>query len=66
MVISREHTVAVAPLDKDRFALLIDGLVRFVSYDFDACVQRAETILRPKMSTRARDNQALQGAIQRL
>jgi hypothetical protein len=45
-------------LDKDRFALVIDGLVRFVAYDFDVCVQRAETILR------ARD--ALQGAIQRL
>lgn len=58
------HTVTVEPLDKDRFALMIDGLVRFVSYDFDACVQRAETILRSKMSTRARDDQVLQSAIQ--
>ena len=66
MVINAEHTVTVEPLDKDRFALVIDGLVRFVSYDFDACVQRAETILRPKMSIRARDDQALQSAIQRL
>jgi hypothetical protein len=66
MVINAKHTVAVEPLDKDRFALMVDGLVRFVSYDFDACVQRAETILRPKMSTRARDDQALQSAIQRL
>jgi hypothetical protein len=66
MAIKAEHTVTVEPLDKDRFALLIDGLVRFVSYDFDACVQRAKTMLRPKMSTRARDDQALQNAIQRL
>jgi hypothetical protein len=66
MAMKDEHTVTVEPLDKDRFALVIDGLVRFVSYDFDACVQRAETILRPKMSIRARDDQALQSAIQRL
>ena len=63
MVINAEHTVTVEPLDKDRFALVIDGLVRFVSYDFDACVQRAETILRAKMPTRARDDQALRRAI---
>ena len=65
MVIKAEHTVAVEPLDKDRFALMIDGLVRFVSYDFDACARRAETILRSQMSTRAGDDRALQGAIQR-
>jgi hypothetical protein len=38
MAINVEHTVTVELLDKDRFARVIDGLVRFVSYDFDACV----------------------------
>jgi hypothetical protein len=57
--------VTVEPLGNDRFALMIDGLVRFVSYDFGACVQRAETILRSKMSTKARDDQALLTAIHR-
>ena len=66
MAMKSEHAVAVEPLGSDRFALMIDGLVRFVSYDFGACVQRAEMIQRSKMSTRARDDQALQGAIQRL
>jgi hypothetical protein len=65
MATSAEHTVTVEPLDKSRFALMIDGLVRFVSYDFNACVQRAETILRSKRVTRAKDDQALQSAIQR-
>lgn len=65
MVTKAEHTVTVEPLDKDRFAVMIDGLVRFVSHDFDACVQRAETILRSRKSTRARDDRALPGAIQR-
>jgi hypothetical protein len=59
MMINAEHTVTVERLNKDRFSLVIDGLVRF-----DACVQRAETILRPNISIRARDDQALQGAIQ--
>jgi hypothetical protein len=63
-MINAEHTVKVDRLDKDRFALVIDGLMRFVAYDFNACLQRAETILRPTMSNRARDDQALQGAIQ--
>jgi hypothetical protein len=63
MVINAKHTVTVEPLDKDRFALVIDGLVRFVSYDFDACVQRAETILHSKTPTRTKDDQALQSAI---
>jgi hypothetical protein len=65
MAIKTEHTVTVEPLDKDRFALMIDGFIRFVSYDFDACVRRAEAILRSKVSTRVTDDQALQGAIQR-
>jgi hypothetical protein len=66
MVIKAEHAVTVEPLGNDRFALMIDGLVRFVSYDFGACVQRAETILRSKLSTKARDDEALPSAIQRL
>lgn len=65
MVVKVEHTITVEPLDKDRFALMIDGFVRFVSYDVDACLRRAETILRSKVSTRARDDQALQAAIRR-
>jgi hypothetical protein len=59
-------TVAVAPLGNDRFALMFDGLVRFVSYDFGACVQRAEAIMPSKISTKAKDDQALRSAIQRL
>jgi hypothetical protein len=66
MAMKAEHPVIVAPLGNDRFALMIDGLVRFVSYDFGACVQRAETILRSKISTKATDDQALGSAIQRL
>ena len=59
-------TVTVEPLANDRFALMIDGLVCFVSYDFGSCVQRAEAIMRSKISTKATDNQALGSAIQRL
>lgn len=59
-------TVTVEPLGNDRFALMIDGLVRFVSHDFGACVQRAEAIIRSKISTKATDDQALGSAIQRL
>ena len=66
MVMKAEHPVIVEPLGNDRFALMIDGLVRFVSYDFGACVQRAETILRSKISTKAADDRALGSAIQRL
>ena len=66
MAMKSEHAVAVEPLGSDRFALMIDGLVRFVSYDFGACVQRAEAIVRSKISTKATDNQALGSAIQRL
>ena len=65
MVTKAQQTITVEPLDKDRFALVIGGLVRFVSYDFDACVQRGQMILRSKMSTRARDDQALRVAIHR-
>jgi hypothetical protein len=66
MTMKAEHTVIVEPLGNDRFALMIDGLAMFVSHDFAACVQRAEMILRSNMSTRARDDQALPGAIRRL
>ena len=59
-------TVTVEPLGDDRFALMIDGLVRFVSYDPSACMQRAEAIMRSKLSTKAMDDQALGSAIQRL
>jgi hypothetical protein len=66
MAMKAEHTVTVEPLGNDRFALMIDGLAQFVSYDFGACVQRAEMILRAKMSTKAGDDQALPSAVQRL
>jgi hypothetical protein len=66
MATKAEHAVTVEPLDNDRFALMIDGLVRFVSYDMSACMQRAETLLRSKVSTKPRDDRALQNAIQRL
>ena len=66
MATTAEHTLTVEPLDNDRFALMMDGLVRFVSYDFSACMQRAETILRSRMPTKPRDDRALSNAIQRL
>ena len=59
-------TVTIEPLGNDRFALMIDGLVRFVSYDPSACAQRAEAIMRSKISTKAADDRALGSAIQRL
>jgi hypothetical protein len=65
MVTKAQHTVTVEPLEKDRFALVVGGLVRFVSYDFNVCVRRAEMIQRSTMSTRAKDDQALQVAILR-
>jgi hypothetical protein len=66
MATKAEHSVTVEPLGNDRFALMIDGLVRFVSYDMSACMQRAETILRSRMSTKPGDDRALPNAIQRL
>jgi hypothetical protein len=66
MAMNAAYAVTVEPLGNDRFALMIDGLARFVSYDFGACVQRAEMILRAKMSTKAGDDQALPSAVQRL
>ena len=66
MSMKAKHTVAIEPLGNDRFALMIDGLVRFVSYDVGACMQRAETILRSKMSAKTGSDQALPSAIQRL
>jgi hypothetical protein len=66
MAMKAEHPVIVEPLGNDRFALMIDGLAGSVSYDFGACLQRAETILRSKMSTKATDDQALPSAVRRL
>ena len=66
MATKTEHTLVIEPLGNDRFALMIDGLVRFVSYDADACRQRAEMIRLSERSTKATDNRALPSAIRRL
>ena len=66
MATKTEHTLVIEPLGNDRFALMIDGLARFVSYDADACRQRAEMILLSKKSTKETDDRALPSAIRHL
>ena len=66
MAMKSEHAVTIEALGNGRFALMVDGLVRFVSYDVDACARRAETIIRSRISTKAKDDHALGSAVQRL
>ena len=56
MKATRNQTVAIQQLDERRFALVVDGLIRYVG-SREECQRRVEILLRP--NDREAQDQAL-------